>query len=204
MANISFNPALMTQPQNSFQLETQGWIQGLTQDDPVSRMHLLTGIVAATVTQPVWGGMGVSLDTPQLSTDNRQGLSIGLASTTQINGFTVFDQGINFIQTPGNTVPTVTAGMNAPAYAFGSKARVPVPLATGVITSLEGVSIGTTPLYWDTANFNLTLTSSASTIALPNTVSILAVSANSRTISYNSSTSAVTWLGNQNAALLVL
>jgi hypothetical protein len=166
MANISFNPALMTQPQNSFQLETQGFIQGLTQDDPVSRMHLLAGIVAAAVSQPMWGGMGVSLDTPELSTDNRQGLSVGLASTT--------------------------------------KARVPVPLASGVITSLEGVSIATAPLYWDTVALNLTLTSSGNTVALPSDVKILAVSANSRVISYNSTTGAVTWLGNQAAALLVL
>ncbi|MGC9216182.1 hypothetical protein [Acidithiobacillus sp.] len=204
MANVSFNPALMTQPQNSFQLETQGFIQGLTQDDPVSRMHLLTGIVLAAVTQPVWGGMGVTLATPELATDNRQGLGIGLATADAINGFTVFDQGINFIQTPGNTVPTVQAGMNAPVYAFGSKARVAVPLASGVLSSLAGVSIGTTPLYWDTANFNLTLTSSTTTIALPADVNILAVSENSRTISYNSTTGAVTWLGNQAAALLVL
>lgn len=201
---ISFNPALMTAPQNSFLLETQRFIQGLTQDDPVSRMHLLAAKVASTVTQPVWGGMGVTLSTGSLSSNNGMLNVAAPATTTSIQGFTVFDQGINFIQVPGNAVPTVQAGQDVPVYAFGSKARIPLPLASGVLTSLEDASIFTSPLYWDTVAFNLTLTSNANTIALPAGVGVLAVNDNSRTISYNSGTQAVTWLEAQAAALLVL
>ncbi len=203
MANVSFNPSLMTAAQNAFLLDTQGWTQGLTQDDPVSRMHLLAGVIASTVTQPVWGGLGVLVDTAQAATDNRQGPSVAPASTTQINGFTVFDQGINYIQVPGNTVPTVGAGQSVPFYLFGSKARVPVPLDSGVLSTLEGVST-TTPLYWDTVNFALTTTSGANTIALPG-VQILAVNAaNSKIVSYNATTGVVSWLAGQPAALIIL
>lgn len=201
---IAFNPSLMTAPQDSFLLETQRFIQGLTQDDPVSRMHLLAASVASNVTQPVWGGIGVSIATGSLTNNNPMLNSVAPASTTAIQGFTVFDQGIEYIQVPGNTVPTVSAGQSVPVYAFGSKARIPVPIASGVLDSLEEVSIFTSPLYWDTENFNLTLTSSSSTIELPSQVGVLAVNDTSRTISYDSTTQAVTWLEGQAAALLVL
>lgn len=201
--NISFNPSLMTAAQNTFLLETQGWIQGLTQDDPVSRMHLLAGIVASTVTQPVWGGMGIAANTAELATDNRQGPSIALASTTQINGFTVFDQAINMIQTPGNTAPVSVAGQSVAFYLFGSKARIPLPLDSGVITNLENVS-ASTPLFYDTATFSITNVSSSSTIALPATTQLLAVNANSKMVAYNSTTGAVSWLAGQSACLLQL
>lgn len=201
---VSFNPSLMTQPQNSVLLDSQRWIQGLTQDDPVSRMHLTAAQIASGVTQPVWGGMGVTLSTGSLSSNNAQLLSAGLATTTSIQGFTVFDQGINFIQVPGNNAPTLSAGMDAPVYAFGSKARLALPLASGVLASLEDANIFTSPIYWDTVAFNLTLTSNANTVALPAGVGVLAVNDNSRTISYNATTQAVTWLEGQAAALLVL
>jgi len=201
---IAFNPALMTSPQNSFLLETQRFIQGMTQDDPISRMHLIAAQVSNAVTQPVWGGMGVTLSTGSLSANNPQLMAAGLATPTSIQGFTVYDQGINFIQVPGSSAPIVSAGADVPVYAFGSKARVPLPLAAGVLTSLEDVSIFKTPLYWDTVAFNVTLTSSANTVALPTDVAIFAINDNSRTISYNSTTQAVTWLEGQAAGLFVL
>ncbi|MHB8391451.1 MAG: hypothetical protein ACYDBH_18035 [Acidobacteriaceae bacterium] len=201
---IAFNPALMTAPQNSFLLETQRFIQGLTQDDPISRMHLMAAQVVSTVAQPVWGGMGVTLLTGSLGNNNPMLTSAGLATTTSIQGFTVYDQGINYIQVPGSSAPTVVGGQDVPVYAFGSKARVPLPLASGVLTSLEDVSIFTSPLYWDTVAFNVTLTSSANTVALPAGVGVLAVNDTSRTISYDSTTQAVTWLEGQAAGLFVL
>lgn len=201
---IAFNPALMTAPQNSFLLQTQRFIQGLTQDDPISRMHLLSAQVSNAVAQPIWGGLGITLATGELSSNNAQIPVAGLATTTSIEGFTVYDQGINFIQVPGSSAPTVVGGQNVPVYAFGSKARIPLPLASGVLTSLEGGSIFTNPLYWDTVAFNITLTSNANTVALPAGVGVLAVNDNSRTISYDSTTQAVSWLEAQAAALLVL
>ncbi len=200
MANISFNPALMTGAQNTFLLESQGWVQGLTQDDPVSRMYLSSGILDSGITQPVWGGMGIIVDTAQLATDNRQGPDLKLATSTSIQGFTVFDQATSMIQTPGNTVPTAVAGQNAAFYSFGSKARIPLPLASGIITALEGVPINT-QLYWDPVNFNIT-TTSTSNIALPAGVLLLAVNANSKTVSYSGGV--VSWLEGQNACLIQL
>ncbi len=204
MSDISFNPSLMTAAQNTFLLQTQGWVQGLTQDDPVSRMHLLSGIVAAAVTQPIWGGLGVTVENAGVSNDNRQGQSVSPASTTEIQGFTVFDQAINMIQVPGNTVPVSVAGQSVAIYLFGSKARVPVPLDSGALSALESAVTNVT-LYWDTVNFALTNASGTNTIELPSTVQLLALNAaNSKIVSYNSTTGAVSWLENQPAALIQL
>ena len=207
MANISFNPSLMTAPQNSFQLQTEGVIQGLAQDDWVTREWLLAALVASTVTIPIWGGMGVLLNNASPSPSGQGGGPVPVAapaSTTQINGFTVFDQAINMIQTPGNTVAVAVANQNVAVYQFGSKARIPLPLASGVLASLEGASVNESPIYWDTANYNLTLTSSSSTVELPTTVKIWGLSDSARVVSYNSTTGAVTWTTNQDAAVLIL
>ncbi|MHB1644410.1 MAG: hypothetical protein ACYCS8_17465 [Acidithiobacillus sp.] len=203
MANVSFNPALMTSAQNTFLLNTQGFIQGLTQDDWVSRAFLLPGVVASTVTQPMWGGMGLAVNGSASATDNRQGQSVLPATTTQINGFSVFDQGINMIQVPGNNVPTAQAGQSLPFYTFGTNARIPLPI-TGTVADFEGVPIGV-QLYWDTVALGLTTVSSANTVALPSTVRLLEMNlANSKMVSYNSSTGAVTWLEGQPSALIAI
>ncbi len=200
MSNVSFNPALMTQPQNSFILQTNDrWIQGLTKDDWASRAWLRSGIIGGTLS--LWGGMGVAVNTPSSTGNNRTGDQTTPATTTQLNGFTVYDQGINAIQTPGSQVPTWPVGFNVPYYLFGSNARVPVPLASGVLASLEGVDISGT-FYWDTANYNLTLTSSSSTIELPASVRVLEVSENCRMILNTSGV--LSWSDPSDAALIVI
>ena len=200
MSTVSFNPALMTQPQNSFILQTNNrWIQGLTKDDWVSRGWLRSGIITGTLS--LWGAMGVAVNTPSSSGNNRTGDQVAPATTTQLNGFTVYDQGINAIQTPGSQVPTWPVGFNVPYYIFGSNARIPVPLASGVLASLEGVDISGT-FYWDTANYNLTLTSSSTTIALPSSVRVLEVSDNCRMVLNTSGT--LSWSDPSDAALIVI
>ena len=200
MSTVSFNPALMTQPQNSFILQTNNrWIQGLTKDDWASRAWLRSGIIGGTVS--LWGGIAVAVNTPSSPSNNRQGDEIVPATTSQINGFTVYDQGINAIQTPGSQVQTFPPGFNVPYYLFGSNARIPVPLASGVLASLEGADISGT-FYWDTANYNLTLTSSTTTVQLPSSVRVLQVSENCRMILNNSGT--LSWSDPSDAALIVI
>ncbi len=201
MANISFNPALTTQPQNSFDLQTQGYIQGLTQDDPTSRMWLSAGEVASTVTQPMWGGMGVTVSVGGLNSSGQSLASLALATNSQIQGFTVFDQAINMQIVPGNSVPTAVAGQSMAYYSFGSNARIPVPVASGAFAGLETAYTNTT-LYWDTSAFNLTTTSGSSTVQLPSTVQVLAVDNNSKAVVYTSGTGAVNWDYGQQVALI--
>lgn len=204
MANVSFNPAVMTAAQNTFLVSTEGFIQGIPLDDWVSGAWNNPGIVASGVTQPVWGGMGVTVASSVLSSTGIQGQSIGLATTTEIHGFTTFDRGINMIQTPGNTVAIATAGSSIPFFLFGSNVRLPLPIASGTLANFENAAANI-PLYWDTAALCLTTVSSTTTVALPATVKLYAVNTdNSKMVSYNSTTQAVIWVYAQPSAVIVL
>ncbi|HQT68644.1 MAG TPA: hypothetical protein PLC74_13690 [Acetobacteraceae bacterium] len=191
MANITFNPALTLSPQNSILLETQGWYQGAVMDDPTSRLQLVSAIVASTVTQPMWGGMAVTESVASIASNNRQGNPITIAATNAaITAFTVFNQANNAITVPGNSVPIYTAGSNMAIFRLGSNIRIPVQADTGLITALEGGATNQ-QVSWDFTNQALTTYSSGAG-ALP--VKVLAVNANSRIVSYNSTTGLVSWM----------
>ena len=54
---ISFDPYATNQPQNTFLLQTQGYVQGTAYDDPSVRMEMAGGTLAATETLTMWGGV---------------------------------------------------------------------------------------------------------------------------------------------------
>ena len=201
MPNVSFNPALTTNPQNTFVLQTNGVVQGVSLDDPISFEHFGSGVIAASVSQPIWGGLAVTATTPTLGNFNGNNPVLTLpASGGTIAGFTTFDRTPNMIQIPGNTAPSVQAGANIGYYRLGVKARLPLPIS-GSLSAFEGISTGTV-LYWDTAVNAVTLTSSLTTIALTG-VTIWAPAQNSKMVSYNASTGAVSYVAG-NAIIVIL
>lgn len=206
MANVSFNPGLTTSPQSTILKDSQGLMQGITQDDWNSRAFLMSAVVGSGVTQPVWGGMAAGLTTNGLgsgSSSNGGNKPVFAVPTTAtgVQGFTIFDQGINMIQVPGNSVPISTAGMDIPIYLIGSRARVPVPVDSGSVSGLESAALDAA-LYWNPVT-NALSTTATNNILLTG-VKILSLHDNSKAISYNSSTGAVTWLESQTLALILL
>lgn len=197
---ISFNPQQTTSPSNTFLQNTEGYVQGTTFDDTSSRMWLLSGTVASTVTQPVWGGMVVTEEVPTVN-NNSLGSSLVLASAAgNVTGMTVFDQSHNMIIVPGNTVQQALAGMTINYYRFGSNARIAVSVLSSLVASLEGGAINQA-LYWDPALFQLTASGTSGAFALPSTTKILSFNSNSKIVSYNSGTGALTWTTG-NAAMI--
>jgi hypothetical protein len=187
MANISFDPSVTSAPQNSFQRTTTGYVQGAFMDDPSSRMYLSSGVIASSVTQPFWGGMAIQELVPTAN-ENQQGSSIALAAdTAAVTGFSVFNQAYNWILTPGNTVPVGGAGMTAMFFRLGSNARIAVQADANLAAAIEGNGINQ-QVEWDFTNQKL-IPYSAN--ALP--VKVLSIESNSKIVSYNSGTGAVTW-----------
>lgn len=195
---ISFNPSLTTSPQNNFLAQTQGYIQGFFQSDPAVALQLKTGLIAAAVTQPVWGGIALQELVPTadaFNTGNTLALATSEATTT---GFSVFNHGSNLIIVPGsNNVPVASAGMSMPYFSLGSNAQIAVLCSSALITAVEGNGVNT-QVQWDYTNQQLI--PFASGTALP--VTVVAVSALSKGISYNSGTGAVTWTAPANIALI--
>lgn len=197
---ISFDPQLTTSPSNNFQVSTEGYIQGTTFDDTSSRMWLASGVIASSVTQPVWGGLLVTEDVATVNS-NQLGNSLVLASAAgNVTGMTVFDQASNMIIVPGNSVQTAMAGMTVNYYRFGTNARIAVQVLSTLVATLEGGAINQT-LYWDPALFQLTASGTAGAFALPATTKIVSLNSNSKIVSYDSGTGAVSWTTG-NAAII--
>jgi len=197
---ISFDPQLTTSSSNNFQVSTEGYVQGTTFDDTSSRMWLASGVVASSVTQPVWGGLLVTEDVATVD-KNQLGNSLVLASAAgNVTGMTVFDQASNMIIVPGNSVQTAMSGMTVNYYRFGTNARIAVQVLSSLVASLEGGAINQT-LYWDPALFQLTASGTSGAFALPATTKIVSLNSNSKIVSYNSGTGAVSWTTG-NAAII--
>ncbi len=197
MANVSFNPQLTSAPLGTFQQTTQGYIQGDFVDDPALRLQLSSGVIASSVTQPVWGGMVVE-ELVNANGEGSLGTSLALAAGyTTATGITVFTQAYNMIIVPGNSVQTAVAGMTANFFRFGSGARIKVQCSSALLAAIEGGAINQ-QVSWDFVNQQLV---PFSTTALP--VKVLSASANSQVVSYNSGTGAVTWVAGDAAVIIV-
>jgi hypothetical protein len=197
---VSFNPQLTTSPSNTFLSSTEGYVQGTTMDDTSSRMWLTSGVVASSVTQPVWGGMAITEEVATVNA-NALGNSLVLASAAgNVTGFTVFDQAHNMIIVPGNTVQQSVAGMTVNFFRFGSNIRIAVGVLSSIVATLDSGAINQA-LFWDPALQQLTASGTSGAFALPATTKILSLNSNSKTINYNSGTGALTWTTG-NAALI--
>lgn len=177
---ISVNPSITIAPPSSFLVDTQGYTQGQMLSDPVARQWLLSGYIASSVAQVMWGGMGIEelVNTPP-------GLGIGnaieiAASEAALTGFSVFNRAYSMIVTPGNTVQTASAGMSIAYYRLGSNARIPVLCTAALITAVEGNPTNT-QVAWDFTNQQLI--PYASGTALP--VKVVDVNTNSKVVSYS-------------------
>lgn len=153
VATVSFNPVMTSSAAGSFNIDADGYIQGTAMDDPSSRNWLSGGVLAASETKPMWGGVAVSEAIPSTAysaTQNGQPSMGGqlIRATTltalaagELTGFCVFDQNYSAISSPQSPVPLLGTGMTVNFYRKGSNARIAVAcdpslvsLQTGLIT----------------------------------------------------------------------
>jgi hypothetical protein len=165
-------------------------------------MELSSGVIAAGVTQPVWGGMALEELVSTVGEGNL-GTTLQLAaSAATLTGFSVFTQANNMILVPGNSVQTAQAGMTMNFFRIGSDARIKVAVQASLVATLEGGAVNVA-LFWDPALQQLTATGTAGAIALPATTKVLSINPNSKVVSYNSGTGAVTWATGPVAVILI-
>src|SRR5882724_4464122 len=111
-AGITVNPDLVTNAPNTFFVASEGFIQGMAEDDPAIRNSLLSGVVAATQTSPLWGGCGITESLPTAAQESNSFGSVLALATSQANltGFTVYNQSHATISTPQSPAPLATPG----------------------------------------------------------------------------------------------
>ena len=183
MGSISFNPQVTTNISNGFVLSTEGYVQGVFLDDPSMRTQLEGGIVGSGVSQPLWGGLAVSLAVQGVGV-NAQGSSVVPAtSAATIHAWTLFNQAMAGIITPSSNVPLYAAGASVNFARAGSLLRVCVAVAsTSILNALAGDS-ASVALYWDPTNLCITTTSGGNYGPLP--VQLEALSASSKIVTYS-------------------
>ncbi|MBV8060476.1 MAG: hypothetical protein JO253_02980 [Alphaproteobacteria bacterium] len=153
VANVAgFNPMLTTNAAGSFNIQTDGYVQGVAMDEPSIRNTLAGGILASTETLPMWGGVAISESLlADASGGNVMGNSITrAASVGNITGFSVFNQAFNAINNPQSKVPTLGSGMTTHFHRLGSGARIAVACDPSLV-SLNG-GLVTQQVSWDFNN----------------------------------------------------
>lgn len=160
-ASLAFDPVVTTTAAGSFNISSSGFIAGTAYADPASRYYLSGGVLAATETLPMWGGVGVSELVPSpgsLTLPERSMGTLVSRATNYTNGYTagaltgfsVFAQANGMINTPQSPVPLASPGMSVNFYRFGSNAPIAVP-CSAALASLENSIIGSR-VSWDFVN----------------------------------------------------
>lgn len=158
---IPFNPMQTTVAAGTFNVTSEGYIQGTALNDPAIRNLLSGGYLAPTETLPMWGGVGISEYIPGSpesanAPNQAMGSKIGRATNVtaaaagQLTGFSVFDQLHAALISPQNPVPISLANMSVHFYRLGSNARVPVQFDPALITLEDDII--TSQVSWDYEN----------------------------------------------------
>ena len=164
-ATIPYNPFATTNASGLFSVVSDGYVQGLAQDDPVYRNRLVGGVLDSAETIPMWWGVGIYedinyLNVPLANDTNPVGNIVGRATNVtagaakQLAGFSVGNQAYAAPITPTSQVPLVASGGPVNYFRLGSRARIPVAIDSGLIASLQSASV-LTQVSWDYVNQQL-------------------------------------------------
>lgn len=159
--SLTYNPAQITNAQNTFYATSEGAVQGFFQDDPAIRFQLRSGIVAPSQETPLWGGMGIAVNLPTSGVEAGSFKAVLSLASSEANlmGFTVWNQALATILNPSvqNPVPQAGAGNGTNPggainfFLLGSNAQIWVQCSSGVATALKGGAYDQA-VYWDYTN----------------------------------------------------
>jgi hypothetical protein len=161
VSTLNLNPIATTNAAGSFATLSDGFIQGMSMDDPAIRNALAGGLVSPLETLPMWGGIGIAALIPTPLSATTPDIALGpilrransLTGSLALGGFTVFDQNHSMIQTPQSPVPLALANMTQNFFRLGCGMRIPVacdPSLTSLYNSNE-----LTQVSWDFVNQQL-------------------------------------------------
>jgi len=198
---VSFNPFVITNAQDSFSVQSQGYWQGDVLADPAQRFQIAAGVVASTETLPMWGGIAIFEATPPANSAlTGQASTIGRATAaTNLAGFSTIAGSFAAPTTPQSTVPLQGTGGSFNFVRLGSLSRIVVKCSSDVI-ALAGSN---NPQFftWDYTNQQLIPGNGTDQFK----ATLVAVNAgNSATVSYDGVTGFATWNTTGNAAVILI
>lgn len=159
--SLTYNPAKVTNANNTFYSTSSGAIQGFFQDDPAIRFQLRSGLVAPAQTGALWGGMGVSVNLPNSAVEAPSFKGVLTLATSQANlmGFTVWNQAHAVVLNPSAQDPVPQAGGGDGTnpggainfFLLGSNAQIWVQCSSTVASALKTGAYNQA-VYWDYTN----------------------------------------------------
>lgn len=168
VANVAAsNPLITTVSQGTFNVSSAGGVQGTAMPDPAVQFALAGGTLASTETLPMWGGVGIYLDTPGVTggPNYTLGTVVGRAtSLTNLLAFSVFDQNYAMINSPQSPVPASPSYGQVNYYPLGSRARIWLAADPSVATAAPG-SLVNQSVSWDFVNQKIIPYAGATTIS---------------------------------------
>lgn len=154
-ANFSYQPFATTNVQNSFSVESDGYVQGVALDDPSVRNYLAGGPLASTESLPMWGGVALQEFLPVTGTNtSMSGVVARATAIANITGFSVFNQATAWVTSPTSECPSGSAGVTVPFYRLGSGARIALAIDPSLPPLLNGGAINQ-QVSWDFNNSRL-------------------------------------------------
>lgn len=202
----TFNPFAMTNVQDSFSVQSNGFWQGDLQADPAGRFQLAAGVIKSTETLPIWGGMAVFEETPAATPANGYaGSIIGRFTSTlavagkHVAGFTVFNGTYSLPTTPQSPVPLGSAGNSFNFVRVGTGNRIVVKCSSAVV-ALAG-SVNPIAFNWDADNQQL-IPAGMSPDAIVVNATLIQVDTNGATVVYDDVTGFATWDTTSNVAVI--
>lgn len=155
-ATLSYNPIVTTNASGGrFNVQADGFVQGVFSDDPAVRYELAGGVLNSTETLPMWGGILIyeyipgAVGGPAVELGSLVGRMTSAPASGAPFAFSVYNQAHHFIQTAQSQAPIAGIGMSVHYFRNGSNARIQVACDPS-LASLESGSIGGSNLVsWD-------------------------------------------------------
>ena len=194
----TFNPFAVTNVQDSFSVQSNGFWQGDLQADPAGRFQLAAGVIDSGETGVIWGGLPIVETTPPATPANGyMGSNLELATTAAgLSGFTVFNGSYSVPTTPQSPVPTAVAGNSFNFVRKGTNNRIVVKCSAGII-ALAG-SANPQAFSWDFTNNQLIPGDGLDEF----TATLIQVDTNGAVVVYDPVTGYATWNTSANVAVI--
>ena len=202
---ISINPQLTSNAAGTFGIHWDGLIQGTAMPSPNAHFNLAGGYVAASETNPIFGGIAINEaiplnpgSPPSTPAPELGGAITRAVSYATLTGFSVFDQNYSMINAINSPVPLASASQQVNFYRLGSGQRICVAIDPALV-NLYGQII-TTQVSWDFTNQRLV---AFSTTALACRV-LKVVPTNCMTINFTPGSGVATWNRNGAGAVILI
>ncbi len=197
--SVAFNPNATTNAAGLFNVQAAGLYAGTFIESPETWYKLAAGVLAASETLPMWGGVGIEETIPTVGSDVRGTQVTRAADGAHLTGFSVFNQNGAAINSPQSPVPVTLSGGQVNIARLGSGMMVALAIDPTLI-SLDG-NIITTPVSWDYTAQRIVAYDGVA--ALP--IKILSIQTSGvKTVAYNSGTQVASWVTSGNAAALCI